>query len=118
MKEDSPDGWKEKGTLEEPNTDDNGGGPGHQHVQTIETITDWKLTSRTREIYYNQCKTYRDRDHLRTWAGFETCSWADQLSGLVSNSSAQIYYRSRDDRFLVNERRMRSVGTLGTSNAL
>ena len=43
---------------------------------------------------------------------FETCSWADQLSWLVSNSSAQIYYRSGD------ERRMRSLGTLGTSNAL
>ena len=34
-KEDSPDGWKDKGTLSEPNpepnTDDNGGGPSHQH---------------------------------------------------------------------------------------
>jgi len=56
--------------------------------------------------------------HFVNMGWFETCSWADQLSGLVSNSSAQIYYRSRDDRFLVNERRMQSVGTLGTSNAL
>ena len=56
--------------------------------------------------------------HFVNMGWFETCSWADQLAGLVSNSSAQIYYKSRDDRFLVNERRMRSVGTLGTSNAL
>ena len=61
----------------------------------------------------------RDRDRLFENMGwFETCSWADQLTGLVSNSSAQIYYKSRDDRFLVKERRMWSVGTLGTSNAL
>ena len=31
VKEGSPDGWKDERTLDEPNTDDNGGGPGHQH---------------------------------------------------------------------------------------
>ena len=68
-------------------------------------------------FYYYYYYYYYDYT-LRTWAGFETCSWAGQLSGLVNNSSSQIFYRFRDDRFLVNERQMRYVGTLGTSNAL